>query len=365
MRIYGNFPRLESVLTQPGSKLVWESAEVTLAPEGLIAEILWKGKTDPQAIWYLPGLCDVHCHIGVGLGGQQVDTEQAQKQLETNWKNGVLAIRDAGANYCADPQAILHCGAHISRPKRYLRHLGVTVKDPRYLAEEVLTQYQISGKWVKLVADWIDRDRGELAPLWTLSQLEEAFQILHEAGGKVTAHAFSAQAIPDLLLAGIDCIEHGTGITYEQAKYCAHNDIAVTPTLLQRELFRDFAAPAQGKYPRYYQTMLSLYEARQEQFLDLVAAGVQLLPGSDAGGYQEHGCLPRELKLWVDYGLEPEAVVRYATFNCREYFGFNTLAVGEKVEIVGYRENPTRDINQLFNPQVVYRHGSLPILDNS
>ena len=37
----------------------------------------------------------------------------------------------------------------------------------------------------------------------------------HEEGARVTAHCFGEDCLPDLLDAGIDCIEHGTGLTDE------------------------------------------------------------------------------------------------------------------------------------------------------
>ena len=35
----------------------------------------------------------------------------------------------------------------------------------------------------------------------------------HEEGARVTAHVFGEEALPDLIGAGIDCIEHGTGLS--------------------------------------------------------------------------------------------------------------------------------------------------------
>jgi len=66
---------------------------------------------------------------------------------------------------------------------------------------------------VKLVGDWIDRSVGDLAPLWSDDVLRAAIAAVHDEGVRVTAHVFSEDALPGLIAAGIDCIEHGTGLT--------------------------------------------------------------------------------------------------------------------------------------------------------
>ena len=67
--------------------------------------------------------------------------------------------------------------------------------------------------WVKLVGDWIDRSVGDLAPLWSDDVLVAAVAAAHAEGARVTAHVFGEDALPGLINAGIDCIEHGTGLT--------------------------------------------------------------------------------------------------------------------------------------------------------
>src|SRR3712207_6979635 len=65
---------------------------------------------------------------------------------------------------------------------------------------------------------------------------------------RVTAHTFGTDALPDLIGAGIDCIEHGTGLTEELVAQMAARGTAVVPTLVNVENFPDFAA--QGERDR-------------------------------------------------------------------------------------------------------------------
>ena len=64
-----------------------------------------------------------------------------------------------------DLPRLIRAGRHIARPKRYIRDLGVEV-EPEELVAEVERQAAAGDGWVKLAADWIDRDLGDLAPVW-------------------------------------------------------------------------------------------------------------------------------------------------------------------------------------------------------
>ena len=56
--------------------------------------------------------------------------------------------------------------------------------------------------WVKLVGDWIDREVGDLAPLWPDDVLAAAIDAAHAEGARVTAHVFGEDALPGLLGCG-------------------------------------------------------------------------------------------------------------------------------------------------------------------
>ena len=100
---------------------------------------------------------------------------------------------------------------------------------PRVAAEEA----RAGDGWVKFIADWIDREVGDLTPLWPADVLAEAIAAVHAEGARVTAHAFATESIDALLDAGIDCIEHGSGMTEDQLARAAALGVPVVPTLLQ------------------------------------------------------------------------------------------------------------------------------------
>ncbi len=137
----------------------------------------------------------------------------------TDRDTGALLLRDAGSpvdthwiDDRADLPRIVRAGRHIARTKRYIRNYGAEV-EPADLVAEVETQAGRGDGWVKLVGDWIDRDAGDLTPCWPAEVAAAAIARAHELGARVTAHCFGEQSVADLVAAGIDCIEHGTGLT--------------------------------------------------------------------------------------------------------------------------------------------------------
>lgn len=316
--------------------------------------------------WILPGLVDVHNHLSIGSAGL-ADPTDPYENAEIEVRAGVLALRELGNPSPPNPFAkpgglrprLVTAGKHIARPMRYLPGLAIEVEDQRDLPEVVAAEAGAGDGWVKLVGDWIDRSKGaeaDLDPLWDREVLVDAVGAAHEAGARVAVHAFGPKVVPDLLAAGVDTIEHGSGMSLEQIQEAARRGIPVTPTLGQVELFPSFAKAAH-RYPVYAQTMRDLYERRETWFGDLVSSGVQLLPGTDAGGYQPHGDLVSELDRWQDYGLDAADILDFATWQARDYLGFDSLEPGAPADFLVFPEDPAEGLAALRRPFQVVMDG--------
>ncbi len=318
--------------------------------------------------WVLPGLVDVHCHVGLAADGP-VDRPTARAQALADRDSGVLLVRDAGSPsdtaWVHDDDALprlLRSGFHLARPKRYLRHYGRELADPADLAVAVTEEAARGDGWIKLVADWIDRDLGadgDLRPLWTDAQLAEGIAAAHAAGARVTAHAFSTESLPGLLAAGIDCIEHGTGLSPDLIDVVVERGIPVTPTLLQIGQFDQIAAQGEAKFPVFAARMRALHERRYTQVRELFEAGVQLLVGTDAGGTIEHGQIAAECVELVRAGVPAPAVVAAASWRTRDYLGFGSIAEGAPADVVVYAADPREDITALAAPSAVVLRGTV------
>ena len=137
--------------------------------------------------------------------------------------------------------------------------------------------------WIKLVGDWIDRSVGDLAPLWSDDVLKAAIDTAHAHGARVTAHVFSEDALPGLINAGIDCIEHGTGLTDDTIALMLEHGTALVPTLIN--IIENFPgiAEAAKRYPTYAAHMRDLYARCHGRIAAARDAGVPIYAGSDAG----------------------------------------------------------------------------------
>lgn len=320
----------------------------------------------------IPGLVDAHCHLGIGMrrpGAAQgpVDRDQTERQALAERRVGVLAARDCGVpvdnawiQERPDLPVLIRCGRHIARTKRYTRTLARELERASELPAAMGEEARRGDGWVKIVGDWIDRSRGadsDLEPLWPTPALVDGVAAAHEAGARVTVHTFSHAAIDGLLRAGVDGIEHGSGMDADQLAEAAARGIPVTPTVLQIESFERFAEQGERKYPRWAATMRAMYATRWEHLRSIVAAGVQLLPGGDTGGEQPHGSMPRELALWPRMGLTPAQVLDLATWCARDFLRLPSLEDGAPADLVVYARDPRRDLTVLEHPAAVVLRG--------
>lgn len=193
--------------------------------------------------WLLPGLVDAHCHVGIGPQGP-TSLEEAVAQAEAEREVGALLLRDAGSpvdtrgfDEREDLPRIIRAGRHLAKPKRYIPGLPLDIEDDAQLPEAVALQARWGDGWVKLVGDWIDRAVGDLAPLWSDEILKQAIDAAHANGARVTAHVFGEDALPGLIRAGIDCIEHGTGLTDDTIALMVEHGTALVPTVINIENF--------------------------------------------------------------------------------------------------------------------------------
>jgi imidazolonepropionase-like amidohydrolase len=313
----------------------------------------------------LPGLVDAHCHIGIAPGGAPVASLAEAKALATqDRETGVLAIRDAGSPYPYaalddDPEVprLARAGRHVAPVKRYLRDIGVEVAAGE-VAATVTAQAAAGNGWVKLVGDWIDRDLGDLAPAWDERTLAGAVAAAHAAGARITAHTFSESAVATLVRAGIDCVEHGTGLSEDLLDEMARRGTALVPTMLNVATFDEIADRAEAKFPAYAAHMRALRRRFPSLVRAAVAAGVPIYAGTDAGGGIAHGLVAAELlRLHEQAGMAPLDVLRAGSWGARRWLGFPGLEPGGLADLVAYDADPRADLRVLADPRRIVLRG--------
>ncbi|TWP45166.1 amidohydrolase family protein [Lentzea tibetensis] len=312
----------------------------------------------------VPGLVDAHCHVGIGPKGP-VDLAEATEQAITDRDAGTLLIRDCGSPIDTRPlqerldlPRIVRAGRHLARPKRYIPYLGVEIEDQQDLPNAVAEQVAYGDGWVKLVGDWIDRSAGDLAPLWDPDVLAAAIKVAHDGGARVTAHVFGEDALEGLLAAGIDCIEHGTGLSESSIELMAANGTALVPTLINIENFPGIADSA-SKYPSYGQHMRDLHARNAATVGAAIEAGVPVYAGTDAGGGIQHGRIVDEIIALHRVGMSATDAIGAASWNARAWLGYPSLTEGAAADIVVYDTDPRADLAVLRSPRLVMLRGRI------
>lgn len=304
--------------------------------------------------WVLPGLVDAHCHIGLGPDGA-VDRATATAQAQADLSVGVMLIRDAGSpsdtrwvHDQSELPRLLRAGRHIARPKRYIRHLAAEV-EPKDLVEQVRHEARSGDGWVKLVGDWIDRSVGDLDSLWPADVARDAIAAAHEEGARVTAHCFAEQSVAELVDAGIDCIEHGTGMSGDVIEAMAEQGVALVPTMINLDNFPSYAAGGAAKFPRYAAHMLALHARRHQTIAAAIEAGVHVYTGTDAGTVVAHGRVIDEIDELAKLG-GAEFALGAASWRAREWLGADAVALGASADLVVYSNDPREDLSVLRRP---------------
>lgn len=312
--------------------------------------------------WVLPGLVDAHCHIGIGPGGP-VDAATAECQARADLAAGTLLVRDAGSPADTrwmqggrDFPVLIRAGRHVARSRRYLRGFAHEV-EPEDLVEAVRKQARDGDGWVKLVGDWIDRTAGDLAPSFPAAVVRDAVRAAHDEGARVTAHCFAEDTLDQMLDAGIDCIEHATGLLPRHIPRFVEQGVPIVPTLVNIATFPDIAQQARPKFPRYADHMMALWERRLERVGEAYRAGVTIFAGTDAGSVIRHGRIGDEILALHSAGLPMRAALDAACWAARAWLGAAGLQEGARADVVLFRDDPREVPSTLTEPAHVVLGG--------
>ena len=314
--------------------------------------------------WIVPGLVDAHCHLGLDDFGA-TSVEETERQAFQDRDGGALLIRDAGSAHDTrwvqerdDLPRLVRCGRHIGRTRRYIRGYAHEVEPddlPAYAAQEARN----GDGWIKLVGDWISRDEGDLAPSFPAEAFARAIDAAHAEGAKVTAHCFGNGVLPGLIEAGIDCIEHGTGLTEDLVDAMVAHGTALVPTVMQLDKFPEHAAAGQKKFPEYAATMTDLYARMPATIMAAYEGGVPIFAGSDGGGISKHGNIAGEVQALHRIGVPAYDALGAASWRARAWLGHPGLEEGAPADFVVYPSDPVADLSVLRSPSRIVLRGAV------
>ena len=221
---------------------------------------------------------------------------------------------------------------------------------------------------VGMGADWIHMNAtgagagmyGPEVELLTPEELEAAAKTAHNFGLRVTCNACGAKGMKNAILAGVDCIEHGTHIAQddEVIQMMVDREVGWVPTLwvsLAKKWDAE-AKQAQGlksTVPDYWlQRELDLIDLWRRGFEKALKAGVLTAIGTDCGApFVVHGKNATELEIFVRYGMTEMGAIEAATRVAAQVLGMEdrlgTIEAGKEADVIVVSEDPLGDIRVL------------------
>ncbi len=213
------------------------------------------------------------------------------------------------------------------------------------------------------------------APPLQEDEMATIIGIAHRHGLKVTAHS-GGKSAHRAVVAGVDCIEHGTMISDETIQLMTEKGTFLCPTVvcnLSKEYiqeredrlaklgFSDDKGIVNGRVLVAYADERSPRVAARHREIIVKAAnaGVKILSGSDSNPLGELGILEIE-QLYLSGLTEMQAIIA-ATKNCAEMCGvlekLGTVEQGKFADLIVVEKNPLGNISNLRKLKWVFKDG--------
>lgn len=361
-----------------------------LVQDGRIAQI---GGTAPRqaevvdctGLTVTPGLIDAHVHmglaseleasIGYGMAVAEIAADMFANCAQT-LRSGFTTVRDCGgidaglagvvtSGKVAGPR-IVQCGpiqcqtgghGHYApeweptdmwhgRVVPGLRTLATLSDGTEQMRKNVRETFRGGAEFLKLcVTGGVISKHDKLSD--TQLSVEEITVAVAEAtarGTYVTVHALNGEGIRNAVLAGVRCVEHGTGIDEEIAALMADRNVTLVPTLAAVEnVIRN--VDGLGLPQEFAERAARVRQGMIDGLLAAKAAGVRVALGSDIIG-PDQSRRGEEITLRAAVESPMEALVAATRVNA-ELLGLadeiGTLEVGKRADIVAFAGDPLAD----------------------
>ena len=371
--------------------IVVEHNRITaIGPAGKVAVPPGAETIDAAGKWLIPGLMNMHVHLGLALPGREGADLAGESdadlvlRMATNARKslhaGVTTIRLPGDRHHADmalKRAIdrgeldgprmFSSGEMIAITGGHGSGRGSETYDGPYeIRRQVRHQIAAGASWIKIaISSGIATPRGDIAgALMTRDEMEAVTDIARRHGIRVTAHSGSAPATMEAIEAGVACIEHGYFLNRDVLRRMKEKDVWYVPTIV---VSRPATMPyfeRIGSPPWYLERVKSVAPSHWEALRTAIAEGVRIALGTDQFPYEPNDgttATVREAEYYVEAGMSPLQALRSATVDTATLLGTTadtgSLEVGKLADIVGVDADPVADIKALRTIGFVMKDG--------
>jgi imidazolonepropionase-like amidohydrolase len=182
-------------------------------------------------------------------------------------------------------------------------------------------------------------------------------------GKRTASHAQGTTGIKSALRAGIDTIEHGIYLDDEAIEMMLKQSAVFVPTLAAPYQIVE-AGEAKGIPPYALEKSRRVMDAHRQSFEWAVTAGVTVAAGNDGGTpFNPSEDLVTEMRLMVEYGLNPLGAITAATLGSAKALGLSeeigTIQPGKWGDciVLATGADPIKDIGNMERVERVIQRG--------
>jgi imidazolonepropionase-like amidohydrolase len=344
---------------------------------------------DLSGLTLLPGLMNAHAHITLDGSADPDATLRAEtptetairgaRRLEETLRMGVTTIRDVGGVHgiaialaamvergeIPGPRT-LAAGNVITMTGGHGHWMGVECDGPDAVRRGVRGQIKAGATTIKVMATGGMMTPGQRAgaPQLTTEEMAAAVEEAHKADRIVAAHVESDDGGRNAVLAGVDSVEHGHGMTAETIALMFDRGTALDPTILSDKRIVE-ALPEAGIPAFVVDKCKPLHQALLDTLEIAFARGVIIAAGNDGGAPLVHiGEMADELAHYVALGMHPRDAIASATINTGRLFRLEQtgyVEAGWVADLIAVRGDPLSTVAALRDPVFVMARGVVAV----
>ena len=337
---------------------------------------------DLKSKYIMPGLWDVHTHIGdlIPDPNNLLETEtlpeytiRAGRNAIDGLKKGITSLRIVGedGDVCLAWKKIFKKKGFLG-PDIYTARRAISATGGH--GHGTLGSYEISGPYemrkavreniakgadlIKIMVSGgiMTENEGMQDSQLTDDEIIAAVELSSNRGLIVSAHAWGTEGIKKALKCGVRSIEHGI-LDDECVDLMLEKNAYYVPTICQTQ---DLETILESGLPQFMvDKALSVKEVHLEGFKKAYKAGVKIACGSDSPPLSQFTHL--ELKHLNIAGMSTVDTLKSGTTIPAELCGVsNTFGKIEEnyiADIIVLEDNPLNNLNTIFDPIMVFKNG--------